>query len=235
MIGAIFSTTVPATIIRSDCRGVPRKTSAPKRARSCRASITAIISIAQQASPNCIGQIEERRAQLMTESTVVVRTLSSKRLSTMPMLPVRPSLCPVERFALPDVEIPDHEDHEEYEHLHEAEEPEPVEQHGPREEEDRLDVEHDEEDGNQEVPDGKAGVERQAGRGDPGFVGLELRRVRASRLDRLGDENRRQRQSCREQTQDENRKVIGHLGGHSIGAKTGINPDRTIRSPPTAP
>jgi hypothetical protein len=47
--------------------------------------MTAIISIAQQASPNCIGQIEERRAQLMTESTVVVRTLSSKRLSTSPM------------------------------------------------------------------------------------------------------------------------------------------------------
>ena len=47
--------------------------------------MTAIISIAQQARPNCIGQIEERRAQLMTESTVVVTTLSSKRLSIRPM------------------------------------------------------------------------------------------------------------------------------------------------------
>ena len=47
--------------------------------------MTAIISIAQQAKPNCIGQIEDRRAQLMTESTVVVRTLSSNRLSTIPM------------------------------------------------------------------------------------------------------------------------------------------------------
>ncbi len=90
MIGAIFSTTVPATIMRSDWRGVPRKTSAPKRARSCRESMTAIISIAQQARPNCIGQMEERRAQLMTESTVVVRMFSSNRFSTSPIDSFRP-------------------------------------------------------------------------------------------------------------------------------------------------
>src|SRR5512132_746062 len=107
-IGAIFSTTVPATIIKSDWRGVPRKTSAPKRERSCRASMTAIISIAQQASPNCIGQIEERRAQLMTESTVVVTTLSPKRLSTRPMR--SGSLGPVQGLALPAVEVADDQD-----------------------------------------------------------------------------------------------------------------------------
>src|ERR1700730_2613250 len=84
-IGAIFSTTVPATIIRSDWRGVPRNTSAPNRDRARRASITAIISMAQHARPNCIGQIEERRAQLITESIVVVTTLSSNRLSINPM------------------------------------------------------------------------------------------------------------------------------------------------------
>ena len=63
MIGAIFSVTVPATIMRSHCRGEPRKTSAPKRAMSWRLSTTAIISIAQQARPNCIGQSEFLRPQ----------------------------------------------------------------------------------------------------------------------------------------------------------------------------
>jgi hypothetical protein len=63
-IGAIFSVTVPATIIRSLCLGVDLKTSAPKRDMSCRGSSTAIISMAQQARPNCIGQMAERRAQL---------------------------------------------------------------------------------------------------------------------------------------------------------------------------
>src|SRR4029453_15129357 len=120
-IGAIFSTTVPATIIRSDCRGVPRKTSAPKRERSCRASMTAIISIAQHARPNCIGQIEERRAQLMTESTVVVRTFSSNRLSTRPMCSFRAS-GPVQGVPLPAVEVAHDEDQQEDDHFDEAEE-----------------------------------------------------------------------------------------------------------------
>src|SRR5262245_52796541 len=138
--GAIFSTTVPATIMRSDWRGVPRNTSAPKRARSCRASITAIISIAQHASPNCIGQIALRRAQLITESTVVVTMLSSKRLARMLM---RRS-CPLERTALPGVEVPDDQDREEDHHLDESEHRELVEQDRPGKQENRLDVEHDE-------------------------------------------------------------------------------------------
>src|SRR5487761_576960 len=62
--GAIFCETRPAIIIKSDCRGEPRKTSAPNRATSNRDAAKAIISIAQQASPNDIGQIELRRAQL---------------------------------------------------------------------------------------------------------------------------------------------------------------------------
>ena len=84
-IGAIFSVTVPETIIRSACRGVARKTSAPKRAMSWRGSSTAIISMAQQARPNCIGQSEDLRAQLKNLSTVVVRTFDSKRFSIRPM------------------------------------------------------------------------------------------------------------------------------------------------------
>src|SRR6476619_1649647 len=141
-MGAIFSTTVPATIIRSDCRGVPRKTSAPKRARSWRASMTAIISIAQQARPNCMGQIEERRAQLITESTVVVTTFSSNRLSIKPMRALPRGSGPVQGLPLPAVDVPDDQDRQEDHHLDQAEEAQPVEHHGPGKKEDRLHVEH---------------------------------------------------------------------------------------------
>src|SRR5580658_8548367 len=64
--GAIFSVTVPATIIRSAWRGEGRKTSAPNRAISKRDVVEAIISIAQQARPNVSGQMALLRAQLKT-------------------------------------------------------------------------------------------------------------------------------------------------------------------------
>src|SRR5712691_9787298 len=64
--GAIFSVTVPATIIRSAWRGDGRKTSAPNRAMSNRAVVEAIISMAQQARPNVSGQMADLRAQLKT-------------------------------------------------------------------------------------------------------------------------------------------------------------------------
>ena len=64
--GAIFSVTVPATIIRSLCRGLGRNTSEPKRAMSKREVEAAIISMAQQARPNVMGQIADLRAQLKT-------------------------------------------------------------------------------------------------------------------------------------------------------------------------
>jgi hypothetical protein len=49
--GAIFSLTVPATIMRSHWRGVGLNTSQPKRAMSKRAKPDESISMAQQASP----------------------------------------------------------------------------------------------------------------------------------------------------------------------------------------
>src|SRR5439155_21268972 len=75
--GAILSVTVPATIIRSDCRGLGRKTSAPNRAMSKREVVEAIISMAQQAKPNVSGQSADLRAQLKTWSTLVVTIFSS--------------------------------------------------------------------------------------------------------------------------------------------------------------
>ncbi len=78
MTGAILLLTRPAMIIRSLWRGEPRKTSAPKRARSKREAPVDIISIAQQAKPKVMGQMEVLRAQLMALSSVVVMTPSSR-------------------------------------------------------------------------------------------------------------------------------------------------------------
>src|SRR5579872_5785494 len=78
--GAIFSVTVPATIIRSAWRGLGRNTSAPKRAISNRDVVEAIISIAQHASPNVNGHSEDFRAQLKTWSTEVTIKFCSNRL-----------------------------------------------------------------------------------------------------------------------------------------------------------
>src|SRR5438067_12185922 len=75
--GAIFNVTVPATIIRSLCRGLGRKTSAPKRAISKRDVLDAIIPNAQHAQPKVSGQSADLRAQLNTWSTFVVMKFCS--------------------------------------------------------------------------------------------------------------------------------------------------------------
>src|SRR5712692_3851866 len=76
MTGAILNETRPAIMIRSDCRGDGRNTSAPKRAMSKRDAPMDIISMAQQASPNVMGQIEFLRIQLTALSIVVSTTPS---------------------------------------------------------------------------------------------------------------------------------------------------------------
>src|ERR1051325_7605561 len=75
--GAILRETRPETIITSACRGLARKTSEPKRARSFRELVAFIISMAQQASPKGAGQRLDLRAQLMSESRRVVSTSGS--------------------------------------------------------------------------------------------------------------------------------------------------------------
>src|SRR6516225_6037596 len=72
--------------MRSDCRGEARNTSAPKRAMSYRDADAAIISIAQQARPKPIGQMDDSRAQLSTRSMLVVMKLSSNRWSMSPIV-----------------------------------------------------------------------------------------------------------------------------------------------------
>ena len=66
---AIFRVTVPATIMTSDCRGDARKAPAPRRSRSYRAALVAIISMAQQARPKVMGHRDESRAQLNSQVT----------------------------------------------------------------------------------------------------------------------------------------------------------------------
>src|SRR5580658_799345 len=70
-------------MIRSDWRGDPRKTSAPKRAMSNRDALIDIISIAQHAKPKDIGQIEFLRAQL-TALSKVVKTRPSEAAAAAP-------------------------------------------------------------------------------------------------------------------------------------------------------
>src|SRR5437762_2358799 len=88
MTGAILLLTRPAMIIRSDWRGEPRNTSAPKRAISKRDADIDIISIAQQARPKDIGQIEFLRAQLMALESVVVKIPSDPKAAS-PALSIR--------------------------------------------------------------------------------------------------------------------------------------------------
>src|SRR5262245_14017683 len=80
-MGAIFNVTVPAMMIRSDCRGLGRKMPAPKRSMSNRDAPVAIISIAQHANPKVIGHRADLRAQLNTKSAAVVTIFFSKRFS----------------------------------------------------------------------------------------------------------------------------------------------------------
>src|SRR5579863_10725953 len=88
MTGAILWETRPAMMIRSDCRGDGRKTSAPKRAMSKRDAPMDIISMAQQARPKVIGQIEFLRIQLTAESMVERTTPSGVGLPKVSSLTV---------------------------------------------------------------------------------------------------------------------------------------------------
>src|SRR5437868_3775064 len=88
--GAILRATRPDTIITSACRGLARNTSEPKRARSLRALVAFIISMAQQASPNVAGHRLDLRAQLTSESNLVVNTSGNASANTFSR-PIKPS------------------------------------------------------------------------------------------------------------------------------------------------
>src|SRR5437016_9844681 len=117
--GAILRDSRPATIIRSDWRGLPRNTSAPKRAMSYREQLIAIISIAQQARPKVTGQMDERRAHCTIFSTVVVRTgISDSRPMRVYRFPSRIFVAPVARAFPPHVDIAGEQQAHEEQDLH---------------------------------------------------------------------------------------------------------------------
>jgi hypothetical protein len=72
-MGAIFLVKVPATIIKSACRGEGLKTSEPNRAISQVAILATIISRAHQAKPKVTGQIEYFRPQLTSQSRAGIK------------------------------------------------------------------------------------------------------------------------------------------------------------------
>jgi|SRR6185369_13045995 len=104
--GAIFRETRPETIITSACRGLARKTSEPKRARSLREEVAFIISMAQQASPKVAGHSDDFRAQFIKESSRVVST-SGKASAIMFSSPIKLPLgrCSSLSLSLPSFQI----------------------------------------------------------------------------------------------------------------------------------
>src|SRR5262245_7903129 len=87
MIGAILMKTVPAITIRSASRGVPRITSAPKRAMSYLLVMLVAISTKRHERPKLKGQIEFFRPQARRScnraSTRLRRTESSNESSPL--------------------------------------------------------------------------------------------------------------------------------------------------------
>src|SRR6202162_1315618 len=130
-----------------------------------------IISTAQQASPNVIHISEPVRAQVIRSSTAATRKPLSasslltpvKNSSSAPTgLPVRGSripcganatrvmeLIPFQRPLLPLIYEADGENAKEHHHRPEAVETDLAECHGPREQKAHLEVENDEQDGDQ--------------------------------------------------------------------------------------
>src|SRR5947208_15649336 len=108
-------------MIRSDCRGLGRKMPAPNRSMSKREAPVAIISMAQQARPNVIGQSADFRAQLNSESTVVVMMFFSNRSSIQAGIISQNSwgLSPVQSALLNNPNIPNDQNTQEYEHFDE--------------------------------------------------------------------------------------------------------------------
>src|SRR5437764_124906 len=158
--------------MRSACRGVAENRSMPKRAMSKRGLPTAIISIAQQARPNCAGHTEFFRAMLSSFATVVSR-IPSGSFSSSPMRSV-----PLESAATPDIGVDDEHREDEQDHLDQTEHAELVERDRPRVEEDDLDVEDDEQHRRQVVLHRElVTAERLRRRLDAALIGLELRPV----------------------------------------------------------
>src|SRR6185503_6693256 len=141
--------------------------------------------MAQQARPKVMGHRLDLRAQFTTLSTVVKTRLSPNRfwigplISVIPLVPVL-GAHPFQVSLAPDVGERHHEDADEHQALGEGEEPELAEDHGPGQQEDRLHVEDDEDEGE----DVETDVELDPGRARgvlAALVGRELLLAEARR------------------------------------------------------
>src|SRR5215207_6048968 len=204
--GAILLVTRPATIIRSAWRGEARKTSMPNRARSYRPAPDAIISMAQQARPNVAGHSDDLRVQLTSFSTLVSRTpLGSFSSSPIGLL----LSVPFQSTPPPDVGVRDEHGDDEDDHLDQPEDAQRLVVHGPRVEEDDLDVEDDEEHRRQVVLDREAAPgEGLVDRLDAALVGLELGPVVPARPDVRGGGDREQRERRGQGEEPDDRDVV---------------------------
>src|SRR3954451_20240576 len=102
----------------------------PKRAMSKRGLPTAIISMAQQARPNCAGHTEFLRARFRIFATVVSR-IPSGSFSSSPIGSV-----PLQHAPTPHVGVDDEDGEDEHQHPDQPENAKPVESHCPRVEKD---------------------------------------------------------------------------------------------------
>src|SRR5262245_53639959 len=124
--------------------------------------------MAQHAVPKGIGQRLFFRAQLTTLLSEVVSTPSGSQDSS-------PMLLPLQGAAAPDVGQAEDDDGEEDPHLHEAGRAEGSEDNGPGDQEHRLDVEEDEQDGDEVEMDAEALARAGADR-DSALIGVEFPR-----------------------------------------------------------
>src|SRR5690348_10066474 len=107
----------------------------PKRAESKRGPPNSIISIAQQARPNCTGHSDDLRIQLTSFSTEASSTPSGS-FSSRPMV----SLVPIKPAAAPDVGVGGEHRDDEQDDLDQPEQPQRLVRDGVRVQEDDLDV-----------------------------------------------------------------------------------------------
>src|SRR6476620_9236521 len=98
--------------------------------------------MAQQANPKVAGQNDALRMYPNRFSIVVSKTPLGSCSSTPMMLSLLS--IPVEAAAPQDVHVGDEDGDDEQHHLHQSEQAQLIERHGPRVEEDDLDVEDDE-------------------------------------------------------------------------------------------
>src|SRR5574341_879294 len=135
----------PAQISTSAWRGENAMRSMPNRARSNRLAAVAMNSMAQHAVPNGMGHNELARevlaAQLISASNRVASQFGL--LSTAVDSRTVFTSIPLQRSALPDIDIAGEENRHEHHHFDQPEQPQLAEHHAPGDQEHGLDVEHD--------------------------------------------------------------------------------------------